>query len=192
MKHSSLANRFIEVVNALESHGTRSILSIPSSRGTLAEDIRLQDDTLNHTFLAAEYRQLLQEIRNLPDFNDFLQPPKVINLLSSLPNDGPVVIFNIHKTQCDALALIAGIEEPLHIPLDNFSLAKAEELQRSLQVDLLKQRETESQDRMPQRVQLCPSSMSFVLEELWYKVVQPILKALGYSVRCFSLATYLY
>jgi hypothetical protein len=89
-------------------------------------NIRLQDDTRNHTLHAAEYRQLLEEIRSLPDFNDFLQPPKAINLLSSLPSDGPVIIFNIHNTRCDALALIATIEEPLHIPLKDFSLTSRE------------------------------------------------------------------
>ena len=192
MKCPSLANRFIEVANALESHGTRSILSIPSSHGTLAEDIRLQKDTLNHTFLAAEYGQLLQEIRSLPDFDDFLRPPKVINLLSTLPTDGPVIIFNIHETQCDALALIAGIEEPLHIPLDNLSLAKAEELQKTLQSNILVQREIEARERAGRIVFDNPTPMSFILKELWHNVVQPILEALGYSVRCFSLATYLY
>lgn len=182
MKNPSLANRFIEIARALESHGTRSALSLPSLHPTLVEAIRLQDDTLNHTIHATEYKQLLEEIRALPDFHDFLQPPKATDILSSLPNDGPLVIFNIHKTRCDALAVIAGIEEPLHIPLENFSLVQAEELQEILRFDLLKQREVEDQDRMPRRVRPNPSSMLFVLNELWRKVVQPILEALGYSL----------
>ena len=184
MKNPSLANRFIEVARDLESHGTsRSALFRPSNP-TLVEAIRLQDDTLNHNLHATEYKQLLEEIRALPDFHDFLQPPKATDILSSLPNDGPLVIFNIHKTRCDALAVIAGVEEPLHIPLENFSLVQAEELQEILRFDLLKQRELDDQDRMPRRVRPNPSSMSFVLNELWCKVVQPILVALGYSVRC--------
>jgi hypothetical protein len=183
MKNPSLADHFINTASALESYGTRSILSIPSSHATLAEDILLQDDTRNHTIHAAEYTRLLKEIRSLPDFEDFLQPPNAAKLLSSLPPDGPLVIFNFHKTRCDALAVIAGIEEPLHIPLEKFSLAQAEELQKTLRFDLLKQRDVEDHDRMPRRVRLNPSSMPFVLQELWYKVVQPILEALGYSVR---------
>ena len=184
-KSPSLANHFIKVASALESHGTRSILSIPSSHRTLAEDIRLQDDTQNHTNHAAEYTQLLKQIRSLPGFEDFLQPPKATDLLSSLPSNGPVIIFNVHNIQCDALALIAGIEEPLHIPLKDFSLAQAEELQKTLRFDLLKQRDVEDHDRMPQRVRLNPSSMPFVLKELWCKIVQPIFEALGYFVRCY-------
>ncbi|KAF8797480.1 hypothetical protein BYT27DRAFT_7179347 [Phlegmacium glaucopus] len=180
IKNPSLANRFIQVASALESYGTRSTLSIPSSHATLAEDIRIQDDTRNHTLHATEYKQLLEEIRDLPDFHDFLQPPKASDFLSSLPSDGPVIIFNIHDTRCDALALIAGIKEPLHISLEDFSLVQAEQLQRTLQSGLLKQREVEDHDRMPLRVRLDSSSMLLVLNELWCKLVQPILKALGY------------
>jgi hypothetical protein len=52
-KSSSLADRFTKVASALESYGTRSISSTPSSHATLAEGIRLQDDTRNHTLHAA-------------------------------------------------------------------------------------------------------------------------------------------
>jgi hypothetical protein len=82
------------------------------------------------------------------------------------------------------LALIAEIEEPLHILLEKFSLEQAEQLQKTLQFGLLKQREVENHDRMPLQVCIDPSSMLVVLDELWCKVVEPILKALGYSVRC--------
>ncbi|KAF8804627.1 hypothetical protein BYT27DRAFT_7225266 [Phlegmacium glaucopus] len=176
MENPSLANRFIHVASALESYGTRSALSIPTSHATLAEDIRLQDATRGHTLHATEYRQLLKEIRDLPDFHDFLQPPKPSDFLSSLPSDGPVIVFNIHNTRCDALALIAGIDEPLHIPLENFSLEQAEQLQKTLQFGL-----REVEDHRILRGRLDPSFMLLVLNELWYKVVQPILKALGYS-----------
>ncbi|KAF8813255.1 TPR-like protein [Phlegmacium glaucopus] len=179
-KNPSLADRFIQVASALESYGTRSALSIPSSHATLAEEIHLHDATRNHTLHATEHRRLLQESRDLPGFDDFLQPPKASDILSSLPSDGPVIIFNIHKTRCDALALIAGIEEPLHIPLERFSLEQAEQLQKTLQFGPLKQREVKDHDRLPQRFCPNPSSMSLVLNELWCKVVQPILKLLGY------------
>ncbi|KAF8962051.1 CHAT domain-containing protein [Flammula alnicola] len=165
MKNPSLADRFIKVASTLESYGTRSATSIPSSHATLTEEIRLQDDARNHTLHATEYRQLLKEIRDLPDFHDFLQPPKATDLLSSLPSDGPVIIFNIHDTR-------SGLEEPLHIPLEDFSLVQAERLQKTLQCDLLKQREVEDGDRTVRRY-----------SQLRSKVVQPILEALGYSVR---------
>ena len=181
-KSPSLADRFTKVATALESYGTRSISSIPSSHTTLAEDIRLQDDTRKHTLHAAEYKQLLDEIRGLPDFNDFLRPPKAVNLLSSLPSDGPVIIFNIHNTRCDALALISTLEEPLHITLKDFSLAQAEKLQKTLQLNVLEQREVEDQERAGRPVPHNPAPMSFILNELWHNIVQPIFAALGYQI----------
>ena len=176
----SLADSFIKVTRALQSHGTRpTFKSIPSSYATLAEDIRLQDDNRNHTLQAAEHRQLLKEIRSRPGFQDFLQPPKTTDLLSSLPPDGPIIVFNFHNSRCDALALIAEIDEPLHIRLENFNLAQAGQLQEALQSDIV------ARSRKARPV---PSSNSppilLILKELWRKVVQPILEALGYSVRC--------
>ncbi|KAF8804474.1 hypothetical protein BYT27DRAFT_7340101 [Phlegmacium glaucopus] len=183
VKSPSLANRFIEVARALESYGTRPEVGFTTD--TLTEDIRLQDDTRNHTVHATEYKQLLKEIRDLPDFHDFLQPRKAGHLLSSLPPDGPIVIFSIARARCDALALMAGMEEPLHIPLENFSLKEAERLQKTIQMkdydsERLKEPE-EDHHRLPLRVSPTSSSIPHVLNELWCKVVQPILEALGYS-----------
>jgi len=191
-KSPSLADHFIKVASALESHGTRSILSIPSSHRTLAEEIGIQDDTRNHTLHAAEYSQLLHEIRSLPDFEDFLLPPKAIDLLSSLPSDGPVIIFNIHNARCDALALIAGLEKPQHIRLKGFGLVEAEKLQKTLQFNVLKQQEVEDLGRAGRIAPHNPAPMSFILKELWYKIVKPILEALAYSVRCCILSIYGY
>ena len=181
VRSSSLADCFVKVARALESYGARSS-SIISPDSTLTEHIYVQDSTHNHTMLAAEYAQLLKEIRGLPDFHDFLQLPNAINLLSSLPSDGPVIIFIAVESQCDALALICGIKEPLHIPLENFSLVEAEKLHKMLQSDLLKQREAEDRDRAGHPCAFPNLHFIFVLKELWDKVVHPVLKALGYPV----------
>jgi hypothetical protein len=69
------------------------------------------------------------------------------------------------------LALIAGIEEPLHIPLDNLSLAKAEELQKTLQSNILIQWEIKAQECAGRIVFDNPTPMSFILKELWHNIV---------------------
>ena len=181
-RSSSLADHFVNVARALESYGAHPP-SIISPDSTITEKIHVQDKTLNHTILAAEYKQLLEEIWGLPDFHDFLQPPNAIGLLSSLPSNGPVIIFNLYKVQCDALALISGIEEPLHIPLKNFSLVEAEQLWSTLQSNLPNQQEVEDGDHAGHPCAFPNQSfMLFVLKELWDKVVYPVLEALGYSV----------
>jgi tetratricopeptide (TPR) repeat protein len=181
VRSPSLANHFVMVASALESYGTRSS-SILSSDSTLTEHIHVQNLTRNHTALAAQYKQLLKEIHGLPDFHDFLTAPNATHLFSSLPSDGPVIIFNVDKTQCDALALIAGIDEPLHIPLENFSLVEAEKLWSRLQSILPKQREVEDRNCAGHPCVFPNLSFMFVLKELWDKVVHPVLEALGYSV----------
>ena len=190
VRSSSLADRFLNVTNTLESYGTRSS-SILFSDSTLMEDIQVQDKTRNHTILAAEYQQLLKEIRALPEFHNFLKLPIATSLLSSVPPDGPVIIFNVDETRCDALALITGINEPLHIPLDNFSSVDAEKLWSKLQSNI-KQREVEDVDRAggPRPFPTKPF-MALVLKDLWYKVVHPVLEALGYSVSSVNYQTYI-
>lgn len=184
----SLADQFIQAANALEFYGTRSVLYLPPSMEKLSADISLQNDNLNHTLYAAKYKKLLEEIQRLPTFQDFLKPLKSTTLLRGLPKDGPIIIFNIHKVHCDALALISGAEEPLHIPLENFSLADAEKLQQVLLTDILKQRKAKDEERLSSHRKASSTlpQMSFVLSELWTKLVQPIFEALGYVVCYYS------
>ena len=183
-RSSSLADHFVNVARALEDYGT--YLSHISSDSTITEKIHVQDKTHNHAILAAEYKQLLEEIRSLPDFHDFLQPPNTIDLLSSVPSSGPVIIFSLYETQCDALALIAGIDEPLHIPLENFSLIEAKKLWSKLHSNLPKQWEVEHGNHASRPCAFANLPfMPFILKELWDKVVHPVLKAIGYSVSFF-------
>ena len=81
-----------------------------------------------HIELAKDWTSLLEEIRALPDFQNFLRPPTATSLLSGLPRNGAVIIFNIHKDKCDALALVSGTDTPLYIPLPNFSMQQAIQL----------------------------------------------------------------
>ena len=168
----------VKAASALESHGTRSSFTPSSS----LKDIYLQDNSHEHTIFPEKYTQLLKGIRGLPNFNNFLQPHKATNLLSSLPSDDPVIILNVSGSRCDALSCRCGIASPLHIPLKNFSYVEAEKLRDRLQSDLLKQREAEDGDRASRRAGTTPSSIAFVLKELWHKVIQPVLEGIGYSV----------
>ena len=76
--------------------------------------------------------------------------------------------------------------EPLHILLENFSLKQAELLHETLQFasDAIVVRDGRGTRVDSERSPIDPPSLSFVLEELWRKVVKPILEALGYTVRC--------
>jgi len=141
-----------------------------------------QDENKRHVELAKEWNQLLDEIRALPDFSDFLRPPTASSLLAGLPCDGSVVIFNIHEDRCDALALISGADEPLHIPLPTFSHKRAVKLRDRLHGYLKNQgvrvREAERGGGLFQQ----PSMIHMVLREIWEHVVKPVFDALGYNI----------
>jgi len=95
-----------------------------------------------------------------------LRPPTASSLLSGLPPDGPVVIFNVHEVRCSALALISGANEPLHIPLPTFSYKRAVELRDKLHGYLKNQdvrvREAERADRRFKQ----PSMIHMVLRQI--------------------------
>jgi hypothetical protein len=126
-----LAQRVLDVSQKLESATTNhkpSHINMP-----LSDKISLEDQAQAHLKLAKEWYHLLHTIHTtLPGFQDFLQPPSVWSLMQSLPNSGPIVVINVHESRCDAIALIAGLDEPFHICLPNFSLAKAAACQQRL------------------------------------------------------------
>ena len=74
--------------------------------------------------LAHEHAGLLKEIRKIPGFERFLLPKTLAQLLPDA-NQGPIVMLNVSQLQCDALVLIPGCDDILHIPLDNLTLTEA-------------------------------------------------------------------
>ncbi len=91
----------------------------------------------------------------------------------------PVIIFNLDTLHCDALALMSGAEKLLHIPLKDFHLFDVEKLQKNLENILQHWNVRLNVQRNSHCAKL---QMKDVLEQLWLKVVQPIIKALDYSV----------
>jgi len=181
-----LAQRFMDTSSALELSGSRRGLENLTVDAPLSQRISLQDEAHSHIKLASEWNQLLDEIRCIPAFHDFLRPPQTSDLLKGLPPDGPVILINVHETRCDALALISGFDAPVHIPLNNFTHKLASELRECLRLFLLSRRVLlRDEDRGPrpvfdENIEM-QSEIHFILEELWQRVVKPILDGLGYS-----------
>jgi tetratricopeptide (TPR) repeat protein len=186
----ALADHFSKVSSALENAGSRAESS--SIRGEGSTMAQLQEDANAHIKLAQQRDRLLENIRGIPGFSNFLRPPQCSNLLSDLPEEGPVVVINVHKDRCDALALIAGADTPLHIPLSNF-YTQVEKHQRGMYRYLsahgVRSRgsqpefDEESSVRAGGLVVFGPRNvLGDILRELWLLVVKPILDALAISV----------
>ncbi|GAA3268824.1 hypothetical protein GCM10020218_008570 [Dactylosporangium vinaceum] len=56
--------------------------------------------------LAREWDDLVEQVRAIPGFEDFLQPPRLESLLPAAKG-GPVVILNVSRWRCDALIVKA-------------------------------------------------------------------------------------
>ncbi|KAJ7208178.1 CHAT domain-containing protein [Mycena pura] len=153
MSHSGLANQLVSLSTALETAGTRSNSVTDNTKPQSLQTIANQSHDL-----ALQRNRVLQQIRELPGFERFLLS-KPISELVPAAKKGPVAIINISEYGCDALILLPGLlDEVIHVPLCDFTIREAETLAQSLaRID----------------------TFSHILSELWFKIVQPVLNALG-------------
>jgi len=185
-----LAQRFVDISSALELSGSRRGRGTFDIGASLSQKLSLEDEARNHVKLAGEWNQLLDEIRRISGFHDFLRSPRTSDLLKDLPPDGPIILINVQEDRCDALALISVLDAPIHIPLDNFSLKQAsvlrDHLHHFLSWNNVRIREADRAIRLVpgHRVK---SNIHFVLGALWMHVVWPILDGLKYSVSALRL-----
>jgi tetratricopeptide (TPR) repeat protein len=187
--HAELAARVRDVAKQLEIAGSSRRLSDATMHMT--EKMSLEAEAAAHLRLAREWDELLQQVRAIPDFDSFLQPSPCSALLQHLPSSGAIVVINIDDKRCDAIALIAGRNEPLHIPLSRFSQGKAQGYRRALAEQLKPgfsrvREEDEGLDRTLRQVVRPRKDVRDILQALWICVVKPILDALAYSVSALS------
>ncbi|KAH6867440.1 CHAT domain-containing protein [Coprinopsis sp. MPI-PUGE-AT-0042] len=192
LHNSELAQSVAHVSKQLENAG--------SSRGqshvdlSTLEKMSLEDEARAHLNLVRQWDDLLKTVRSIPSFESFLRPLPCSSLLQHLPESGPIVVINVDKKRCDAIALLAGLDEPLHIPLPNFSLEKANKYQADLKANLeskhLRMREVQGAIddkalgrgiRPSKRNTMQSQVVREILRDLWHEVLSPILNALGFS-----------
>jgi hypothetical protein len=186
----ALAQHFLDVSKKLECAAARGGSWQPGM--SLTEKISLEKEAHAHLNLANEWNDLLKTIcTTVPGFHNFLKPPLCSALIQSLPDSGHAVVINVHHTRCDAIALIAGVDGPLHIQLPRFSWNKANRYQQDfityLQGHQLRMREAkldlvEDQQERGIKPHIKKGLVHDVLQGLWKDVVKPILKALAFHV----------
>ncbi|KAG6376745.1 hypothetical protein JVT61DRAFT_1763 [Boletus reticuloceps] len=137
----------------------------------------LQQVADTHRTLAIERDKLLQDIRRLPGFNQFLLP-KAFSQLRASAHSGPVVVLNAAERRCDALIVLANVDHVIHVPLPNFTFQRSTDLQgilKSFLRDALVERtgQIERWDR---------GTWESFLSPLWKSVVEPVIDALAFSI----------
>ncbi|KAJ7930357.1 CHAT domain-containing protein, partial [Mycena leptocephala] len=172
--HPDLATELVSLSTSLETAGTRS--------NAIADDIKqqlLQSIAQQFHDLALKMTCILQQIRELPGFERFLLP-KPISELSQAVKLGPVAIVNISEYGCDALNLLPGLaDEVIHVPLPDFTIHKAQALAKVLASIV---GTPGRNDRLHGSCEgdMAPDDIiSYILSELWVKIVHPVLNALA-------------
>lgn len=200
---SQLADDLSRISQSLENAGLRdeSVL-IGTDADIMVEKMALQDEATASVKLAQEWEQLLEKIRDIPKFKDFLRPTRYCDLIARLPKAGPVVVINVHEDRCDTVALVPGTDDPPHIHLDQFSYEDAVRLLQVLRSHLSAHRariveESDELEPVNETRGVVPfvmigETMEDVLRELWLGVVKPILNALNILASSFFSFSQIY
>ncbi|KAF6751858.1 CHAT domain-containing protein [Ephemerocybe angulata] len=190
-----LAQDIANVSKQLEHIGSSRVQSRTDM--SLSQKISLEDEARVHLGLAKKWDALLRKARAIPGFESFLMPLPCSTIMLHLPRSGPTIIIIVDQRRCDSLALLTELDEPLHIPLPNFSIEKANKyrsiLDSQLRARQLRAREVEvlasTGNDLPLRaIRSVPVGkrgedppVHRVLRGLWEEVVKPVLDALGFS-----------
>ncbi|KAI0310426.1 hypothetical protein OF83DRAFT_1178560, partial [Amylostereum chailletii] len=171
----ALANDLDRASRALDAAEMSDGLRLSERKeGTSEEDM-----TQQYRRIAEEYEQMVEKARALPGYEDFLRPKRLAHFRAAA-DSGPVVVVNINKTRCDALILLQRSDVVLHVPLPTLNHedvagwkdAMLKYLQRSgVRARGMRQRPVAGED----------SIVPTILANLWSKIVQPVLFALGES-----------
>ncbi|CAE7222450.1 unnamed protein product, partial [Rhizoctonia solani] len=132
--------------------------------------------------LANEYHSLLTQVRQLPEFEDFLQPVRVNKLIRAARN-GPIVVINCHTDRCDALFILPGHDNVEHLHLPNFTDQKAQQARSDLETSLryMNRGERGVRRQLEESISMDEDRLESVLSVLWNDIVKPVLDYLGYS-----------
>jgi tetratricopeptide (TPR) repeat protein len=142
----------------------------------------IEEEGRQYRALVAEWESIIEQVRSLPDFEDFLRSRSFYRLKNAAQN-GPVVVINIAKERCDALALLPELEEVIHIPLPNISSERVTQLRDELKDQLYSNGIRMRGERAAERVkdEADNESCQRVLAELWDNLVKPVMDSLAFS-----------
>ncbi|KAJ7469123.1 CHAT domain-containing protein [Mycena latifolia] len=175
MVHPQLAADLTSISNLLETSSTRSSIEVAA----FGPSQSLQVTAQRYHDLATQRDELLQQIRGLVGFEQFLLP-RPISELSKAAEVGPVVLLNTSSYHCDALILMPGLgDEVMHIQLSDFTLDQAQDLTEAL--GCLVRGAARSERLEGHREEGLPPDAEFacILSVLWMKIIKPVLDGLA-------------
>jgi hypothetical protein len=176
--NQALADRLLMVSRLLDT-GERQSSFI--DRGTRS----VEEEGRQYRALTTEWETLIEQVRQVPNFENFLRPPKVSHLMKAAHN-GPIIVLNISEQRCDALAIISGIEDVIHVPLPNITAdgikALCNELKDLLYSTGVRMRSERAAERLKDENDNHDWRCRQVLAELWTGLAKPVMDSLAFSV----------
>ncbi|KAG8728708.1 hypothetical protein FRC11_010367, partial [Ceratobasidium sp. 423] len=173
--YADLASRLKSLSKQLHAASSES----PASQSLDSGSVDLEHAGRHRRTLAKEYGDLLTQVRNLPGFEDFLQPMKA-NALVHAARYGPIVMVNCHNKRCDALIALPHQSNIHHLFLPDFNENKARNARSQIEESLRKQGLRERGVRVKQDPDQ-KDRFGSVLADLWTSIVKPVLDRLGYT-----------
>jgi tetratricopeptide (TPR) repeat protein len=179
------ANKLKEVAARLETK-TRE----PTSRSADENKAAGEEEALRLRQLSEKFEELIAQVRTISGHERFLLHDKYSELLSVTCN-GPVIVFLSGKHHCIAIALRTS-ESPRAIDLPDVTpdellscgavLRDAQEDYRQDTLDAGPVRNDIEVDRLGIAARRSSDRIVGVLDELWEKVIRPVVQALGLPV----------
>ncbi|KAI0954771.1 hypothetical protein AcW1_006559 [Taiwanofungus camphoratus] len=133
---------------------------------------------------ARDWEQLLERVRQIEGFSDFLLPP-CYDRLRLAASRGPVVLLNCSKMRCDALILLSPDDLVKRVPLGSITLetvGRMRQIMSGLARIAPSRLETPILDRKAQLGHTAVFSLNEMLSELQKAVVKPVLAEIESSV----------
>ncbi|KAI0032115.1 CHAT domain-containing protein [Vararia minispora EC-137] len=177
-QHPEVADRLERAAATLErrgwTSGPRTGQLDPDDQSSLPFGASVADEAMQYS-LAAEYEKVLEEVRALEGFQNFLRPKRFADLAPAA-KDGPVVVINIHD-ESDAIVLCPG-GHLVHVPLPSLTYQLVETMRSDL-LDLLRRcgvhaRDSTRASRTVWKQKDIRNRFCRILELLWVHAVQPL------------------
>ncbi|MFC9999643.1 CHAT domain-containing protein [Nocardia sp. NPDC127526] len=132
---------------------------------------QLQADVKNRALLTREWNSLIDRVRSLPGFENFLTAPSLDEMLQASA-EGPIVLLNVSRYRSDAIALINSTIRVIPLPLLTPESVEGQHSQLTTALHEAGYGPTSAR-------RAAAGHVSRVLEWLWDSAVGPVLDELG-------------
>jgi tetratricopeptide (TPR) repeat protein/energy-coupling factor transporter ATP-binding protein EcfA2 len=171
VRHPALAARFTELRDQLDSASAATVALTPRDEDVAA---RRENPAAERRRAATEFDSLVARVRNIDGFEAFLLPPTA-SQLANQGDEGPIVMVNISRFRCDAIALTThGVRL---IPLPDLALDVLTDKISTFYQALGTVHDPEQS--IAKRASAGDVIMQ-TLEWLWDTTTEPVLRSLGY------------